>query len=345
MTDYDYRCQRQRAIDRDMTEVCKSLGISLSTRGKWRECCCPNPQHDDRHPSCRVNVQTNRFHCFSCGCGGNNIDLVRLVRGCSYMEAVAWLLDTHADLLRDTAKRAQAPEEIKETEQLDTPWLHALVSPRAYYRSLAPWARDFFQQRRIDPNLIDAKGIVSIDQSVATQRGKRLSSHGNPYTPTFPAPALLFPYRDENDILVNLQARLQHPEEGQQRFHFPPGSRTALWNPHDALTLPDGADLWLCEGVTDALALLSSGRPALALASATSLTADAADFIARQASRLRLHIYPYNDPAGNALYTRLLALCPALRHHSLPATFKDFGQAWAAAVIPPLFSRDSEING
>lgn len=344
MTDYEYRSLRQRAIDKDMTRVCRDLGIELGTRGKWLECRCPNPQHEDRHPSCRVNVQKNRFKCFSCGCGGNNIDLVRMVRGCSYMEAVAWLLDTNAASLTGANAASLAgtqhpslASELKEpSELLDIEWLRSLISPREYYRCLSPWAKDFLRQRRIDPNLIDAKGIVSIDHAVATQRGKRISSRGNPYTPKFPAPALLFPYRDENDVLINLQARLQHPAEGQQRFHFPPGSHTALWNPRTALTLPDGAHLWLCEGVSDALALLTSGRPALALASATSLTPEAADFIARQATRLRIHIYPDNDAPGLALYTRLLALCPALRRHTLPAAFKDFGQAWAAGAIPPL---------
>ena len=335
MNDYEYRSLRQRAIDKDMMLVFRNLGIELGTRGKWRVCRCPSPQHDDRHPSCHVNVQTNRFKCFSCSAHGNNIDLVRMVRGGSYMEAVAWLLDTNVALLTESPQQTWTAAEDKDEECLDVEWLHSLVSPREYYRILSPWAKDFFHQRRIDPNLIDAKGIVSIDRPVATQRGKRMSSRGHLYTPTFPAPSLLFPYRDENDVFINLQARLHSPRDGQQRFHFPPGSHTSLWNPHTALSLSDSADLWLCEGVSDALALLTSGRPALALASATSLTPAAADFIARQATRLRLHIYPDADAPGQALYTRLLALCPALRRHDLPAGFKDFGQAWAAGAIEP----------
>lgn len=333
MTDYDYRSQRQRAVEKDMISVCRDLGITVGTRGKWRVCRCPSPQHDDRHPSCRVNVQTNRFRCFSCGAHGNNIDLVRMVRGCSYLEAVAWLLDTNVAVLTDTPERATTMAEAQDKERLDLAWLHSLVSPREYYRLLAPWAQDFFRQRRIDPRLIDDKGIVSIDCPVATQRARRRSSQGHLYTPVFPAPSLLFPYRDEDDRIVNLQARLHQPKEGQQRFHFPPGSRTALWNPHDALTLPDGEDLWLCEGVSDALALMSSGRPALALASATSLTPDAAGFIARQAARLRLHIYPDSDDAGQQLYRQLLQLCPAMRRHDLPAGCKDFAQAWAQGAV------------
>lgn len=325
MNDFEYQRLRQRAIDRDMLEVCSRLGIELSTRGRWRECRCPNPQHDDRHPSCRVNVNTNRFKCFSCGVSGNNINLVRMVRQCSYREAINFILGNYvSDVPFSKPLTDTSPQ-----NEVDSQWLHGLVSAREYYKCLSSWAQEFLKERRIDPNLIDRLGIVSIDKPVATQRLKLTSSKGKLYTPMFPAPSLLFPYRDENGIVINVQARLHERKEGQNRFHFPPGSHTSLFNPRDALTLSDGDDLWLCEGVTDALALMTSGRPTLAIASATSLTREAADFIARQATRLRIHIYPDNDAPGEALYQKLLALCPTIRRHNLPDGIKDFGDAWA----------------
>ena len=331
MNDYEFRRLRQRAIERDMTDVCRDLGIELSTRGRWRVCRCPNPEHEDRHPSCRVNVNTNRFRCFSCDAHGNNIDLVLMARHCSYNEAVRFITGENVEL-----KNVQdAPPDTTPAmaNLLDIQWLHELVSPRDYYQCLSPWAKDFLSKRRIDPNIIDTKGIVSIDRPVATQRTKRKSSRGHLYTPTFPAPSLLFPYRDENDIIINLQARLDKPDVNQQRFHFPPGCHTSLWNPHDALKLPDGSDLWLCEGVSDAMALMTSGRPALAIASATSLTQEASDFIAQQSTRLRLHIYPDNDAPGQRLYQQLLGISSSIRRHCIPDGIKDFGEAWAKGVI------------
>lgn len=334
MTDYEFRRLRDRAVSRDMTDVCSLLGITIGTRGKWRECHCPNPRHDDRHPSCRINVQTNRFRCFSCGCHGNNIDLVQMVCGCDYNEAIRIL--TGESNMPVRSHTTPEPQETSDGNTLDLECLRNLVSPRDYYKALSPWAVDFLRHRRIDPNIIDAKAIVSKDQRVATQRKPRLDSNGKSFIPTFPAPSLLFPYRDENDIIINLQARLHDPAPGQRRFHFPVGSHTVLWNPRDALTLPDGADLWLCEGVSDAMALITSGRPALALASATGLTHDARDFIAKQAARLRMHIFSDRDRAGEQLYQKLLTLCPALRRHNLPDGYKDFGAAWAAGAIEAL---------
>lgn len=334
MTDYEFRSRRQRAVDLDMVEVCRRLGIALSPRGAWRQGRCPNPGHDDHHPSFGVKVRTNRFCCFSCGWHGDNITLVSTVLHCTYTEAVDWLLGTTTTAPATTAARCQpVPADGKDDEWLDLEHLRNLVSPREYYKCLSPWARDFLRQRRIEPNLIDAKAIVSIDRRVAISRTKRIGSGGKPYTPTFPAPALLLPYRDHNGVIINIQARVHQPAPGQRRFHFPPGSHTSLWNPRDALILPDGADLWLCEGVSDALALITSGRPALAIASATCLTTSAASFIAQQGTRLHLHIYPDNDGPGEALYQRLLPSCPTLRRHQLPLCYKDFGEAWADKVV------------
>lgn len=44
-------------------------------RGDEYDISCPNPEHDDRRPSCSVNLVTGYWSCFSCGIGG---DLARL---------------------------------------------------------------------------------------------------------------------------------------------------------------------------------------------------------------------------------------------------------------------------
>jgi hypothetical protein len=36
---------------------------------------CPSERHNDRHPSCAVNVKKNVFYCRSCGVGGGVLDL------------------------------------------------------------------------------------------------------------------------------------------------------------------------------------------------------------------------------------------------------------------------------
>jgi hypothetical protein len=43
---------------------------------------CPNPGHEDRHPSCKVYANPGEgWHCFSCGAGGNAPDLESALGG------------------------------------------------------------------------------------------------------------------------------------------------------------------------------------------------------------------------------------------------------------------------
>jgi len=88
--------------------------------------------------------------------------------------------------------------------------------------------------------------------------------------------------------------------------------------------------LFLSEGVTDCLALLSAGHKAIAIPSATLLKPQ--DLEPLRALSPVLHIYPDNDDAGERLYQQLVSLSLALRlpliRHDLPAGCKDFSQYW-----------------
>jgi len=60
---------------------------------------CPMPDHEDRHPSCKVWPSAQQgWHCFSCGVGGSIYDLAAAVEGGP----------TGAGLRGEDFKRAQA---------------------------------------------------------------------------------------------------------------------------------------------------------------------------------------------------------------------------------------------
>lgn len=42
---------------------------------------CPNPNHTDKNPSCRVSRKNKIFHCFSCHAKGDIIELVKMATG------------------------------------------------------------------------------------------------------------------------------------------------------------------------------------------------------------------------------------------------------------------------
>jgi hypothetical protein len=52
------------------TEILELLGIDL--RARYTHVHCPLPSHDDRHPSFRVDKETERFNCTCTPRGGND---------------------------------------------------------------------------------------------------------------------------------------------------------------------------------------------------------------------------------------------------------------------------------
>jgi hypothetical protein len=50
------------------------------------------PFHKEKHPSFYIYTKTDSFYCFGCNQGGNTINLVRKLRGCSFKQAINYLL-------------------------------------------------------------------------------------------------------------------------------------------------------------------------------------------------------------------------------------------------------------
>ncbi|MBF6591480.1 MAG: hypothetical protein IVW57_13265 [Ktedonobacterales bacterium] len=82
---------RAKAAVRLEDEV-RRRGVDLRGHGKRLEGHCPLPGHEDDTPSFNVYTQTQRFHCFGCDNGGDVLDFVRLMDGCSLREACARFL-------------------------------------------------------------------------------------------------------------------------------------------------------------------------------------------------------------------------------------------------------------
>ncbi len=62
------------------------IGVELQKSGDKFVGLCPI--HQEKTPSFYVYTKTNTFHCFGCGAGGDIINLVKKLYGCSFVEAV-----------------------------------------------------------------------------------------------------------------------------------------------------------------------------------------------------------------------------------------------------------------
>ena len=319
--------------------VAERLGLTVT---KHKSLC---PYHDDSHPSLSFSVSKNTFRCYVCGAHGGTIDLAMKVLNKPFIEACQWLANEHNVILTEWKPAEKKP---RKTVAPDIPYLENLVRKPVIHSE----ASDFlFAERKIDPRVVRWLGISSIQLPTPMS--------GAPYERSFfNAPSLLIPYRDYNGNLLSVQARYLGNQSSSSlslssalpRFQFPRGSKCTIFNLPILKLLKPGEPLFITEGVTDCMAMLSAGQKAIAIPSATLLTQkdikmlkEFAKGLAEKANPstltlnptpLNLHMYPDADIPGEKLYFQLVGVAneigACMVRHSLPHGFKDFGQWWAA---------------
>ena len=285
----------QKLRDLPIEGVAERLGLQV----RMHKCLCPF--HDDRHPSLSFSVRRNTFRCFVCGASGGPIDLVMKYLGKDFLDACRWLADENNIILTE-----YQPKEVESPKPFD-----ASRYERFFER---PWLSDearrfLFDERRLDPRVV---------------RWCRLTS----WKDRQGVPWLQTPYYDREGRLVGVQNRNLVPG-ATPRFRFPAGSECGIYNLPVLNRLREGDDLWITEGCSDCWAMLSSGRKAIAIPSATLLTKSDVELLQSldaPPSTLHFHMYPDRDAPGERLFLQLQQILPTLQHHQLPPGCKDFGE-------------------
>lgn len=303
-------------------EVARRLGLGVS---RHKALCF---MHDDHHPSLGFNTQKNFYFCFVCQRGGGPIQLVQSHEGWSFVEACTWLgnefgIWTPAEAT-DVPKARRRPQEKLSTvnSQFSIPQDSASVCDREVgewivaQTELSVEARRFLlDERCYGPEVVAAMHIRSLDNPreltdrlLLTFGEERCERSGFFYRWNdrlrlcYPSPCLLFPYYDLDGRLLSLQSRyLGAPDDITPRFTFPCGVRQRLFNMPVLKTLKSDDPLYVCEGVTDCLALLADGKKAVAFPSSSICHSEDVSLLAHRF----LFMYPDRDAAGEALYTRL----------------------------------------
>ena len=325
-----------RARATPIEEVAKRLGMRVV---RHTALC---PFHNDKNPSLHFHRGKNRYKCFACGASGDVVDLVMRYNNVGFKEAVAEILEKKGEILEADDCHDASPQKTLKTPDIE--YLSTLIA----HPVLTVDARRFlFDERRIDPRVVEWCGLTSIDVPTPCWRwGKAF----------YDAPSLLIPYRDVDGRLLTVQGRrleelkikeLKIKEMGDEdskhytpRFRFPPGSQTGMYNKPVLRRLGEGDELWITEGPSDCWAMLSAGRKAVAITSATSLTMDDIALLRDGVSRgATLHMMPDNDRPGMELFQALKRFFPQLRGHVLPEGVKDFGELWKKEREGQLASR------
>ena len=314
-------------------DVAERLGLHVN---RHKALC---PFHDDSHPSLTFNTLTNRYRCYVCDAHGGVIDLVRQVRGCGFLDALKWLDGTSSIVTwrsqsafgfekgKAVGETKPAETRIRREIKPDLEWLSTLVQPRI----LNDAARHFlFEERHLDERVIAWCGLSSIAWPAPCWR------YGKPF---YDAPSLLIPYYDIDGRLMSVQSRYlgdtsfhhsgeagslseaDHSAKAVPRFKFPRGSNCHIYGLQILRYLQPGEDLWITEGCSDCWAMLSSGRKAIAIPSATLLK----DKDIEPLRGLNLHMFPDQDKPGEKLFLELRERLPQIVRHQLPSNCKDYG--------------------
>ena len=75
-----------------------------TVRGREFSIICPDPKHNERKPSCDVNLDTGFWHCFSCGVGGDIAALGEKVWGVSREEVLDRIQPSSEERIRAKLK-------------------------------------------------------------------------------------------------------------------------------------------------------------------------------------------------------------------------------------------------
>lgn len=290
------------------------------------------PFHNDSNPSLTFNIRKNSYRCYVCDAHGGTIDLVMNFLHKSFIEACNWLADENNIILKEYKSNTIKTEK---PAVVDIRHLSQLICQPV----LIPEARRFlFNERRLSKKIVEQLGISSISCNVPMS--------GNLHESWFNAPAILIPYKDINGNLISVQARYLGSDKNKPRFQFPKGSVCSIFNLPVLKTLKAGEPLFITEGVTDCLAMLSVGHKAIAIPSATLLKSKDVELIKKailpiitkeERGEAIFHIYPDQDAPGERLYLTLrdkfsLAFGEErgeVIRHQLPEGFKDVGQYYA----------------
>ena len=287
-------------------EVAENLGIGIV---RHMALC---PFHNDKHPSLHFDLKKNRYKCFACGASGNVIDLVMRYNNMEFKEAINWIGNKEVNTAKDNAyEKKESREEAVDIEYLEVLMKNVCINEDA--------ARFLFDERRIDRRVVEWCGLTSVSSDTPCWRwGKAF----------YDAPSLLIPYRDVDGKLLTVQGRYLGKEK-KPRFKFPQGSQAGMYNKPVIATLKKGDELWITEGPSDCWAMLSAGRKAVAIPSATSLTMDDIRLLTHGLpDGVSLHMAPDNDRPGMELFQNLKRHFPQMRGHTLPDGVKDFGECW-----------------
>ena len=326
-------------------DVARKLGMTVD---KHRTLCF---MHQDTHPSLSFMRNGHGWKCFVCDKGGYDaISFVREFLQCNYLEACLWICEAYSIYLPEkSSKQRYFRKPIRKYSHQKQN--SSRPQPTRIYYDIIKWIVDnakisddaanfLYDERCLDCHVVQELHIGSITsperliQKLLSQfseidlveaeiiKNSSIKNYLRVYTP-----CLLFPYCDIDGNIIGLQSRYIGDNVKAPRFQFIGCKNIPIFNLPILKQLRKGEDLYIAEGVTDCMALLSDGKKAVAIPSASNIP----DESLRLLADFRLHMFPDQDKgagirAYRTLRSKLISMGGFVYKEKLPDEFKDYGE-------------------
>ena len=102
-----------------IADVVSDLDLDLERNGRHLQGDCPTGHRSQGGKCFYVSTEGNYFTCFKCGVGGDVVDLVKLVEGLEFREAIRWIANKFgaALLARPNGDKTVQRQEMREYYQ------------------------------------------------------------------------------------------------------------------------------------------------------------------------------------------------------------------------------------
>jgi DNA primase len=303
-----------------VVEVASALGLEVE---KGSKCRCFI--HEDSNPSLVFFRDSNRWHCFGCGVGGDTIELVKRYLDVDFKEALEWLRRRFLVGERQTPKAAPAgPSQMAGQRSLFSKTERFQADPLVYSwlmdsLGLSAKGRCYLIERRgLDEATIRDFGIKDVERPygiIAEARdvwgeqrllrcGLLKKGRDGDSKPVWWSHVILFPFVDTEGRVVSIQGRQVEPGLRGPKYINLYGVKTAIFNQQILGLLQPGDSVYMCEGIMDTLTAHQMGLKAVGIPGAGGFKKEWYPLF----EGLQVNVVPDTDGAGQRFAERIEAI-------------------------------------
>lgn len=288
--------------------------VSIQKRGRNYLCLCPF--HSEKTPSCTVFTDTQTFHCFGCGSGGDVITFIMKIENLDFREALKLLAQRSGiEMPQDFSKNSRNTQKKTRIYEMNR------ISANFFYQNLVQGSDKsglkYFADRRLSPatikkyglgyasdswnelvNLLNSKGY-SDDEITEAWLGGRSQKTGNIYDMF--RKRVMFPISDLKGNIIGFGGRVLDNSLPKylNTAKTPVFDKGANLFSLNFAKNSDTKNIILCEGYMDVIALNQAGFENAVATLGTAITPEQARLISHYADHVII-AYDSDNAGQNA---------------------------------------------